>query len=122
MAEQVQPGFYTLTVVATSNTGYMTETITRSLIVRESSYKFNVSNLNPTYNGRTQGVSVSLDEFHFNGSDIDAAAAKSWTVKYYDKVTGKQVEPSQALSLIHIYPFFDPAVKTHAKPSFLPTA
>ncbi len=96
VAEQVQPGFYTLTVVATSNTGYMTETITRSLIVRESSYKFNVSNLNPTYNGRTQGVSVSLDEFHFNGSDIDAAAAKSWTVKYYDKVTGKQVEPSQA--------------------------
>ena len=96
VAEQVQPGFYTLTVVATSNTGYMTEKITRSLIVRESSYKFNVSNLNPTYNGRTQGVSVSLDEFHFNGSDIDAAAAKSWTVKYYDKVTGKQVEPSQA--------------------------
>lgn len=96
VAEQVQPGFYTLTVVATSNTGYMTETITRSLIVRESGYKFNVSNLNPTYNGRTQGVSVSLDEFHFNGSDIDAAAAKSWTVKYYDKVTGKQVEPSQA--------------------------
>lgn len=96
VAEQVQPGFYTLTVEATSNTGYMTETITRSLIVRESSYKFNVSNLNPTYNGRTQGVSVSLDEFHFNGSDIDAAAAKSWTVKYYDKVTGKQVEPSQA--------------------------
>ena len=96
VAEQVQPGFYTLTVVATSNTGYMTETITRSLIVRESSYKFNVSNLDPTYNGRTQGVSVALDEFHFNGSDIDAAAAKSWTVKYYDKVTGKQVEPSQA--------------------------
>ena len=96
VAEQVQPGFYTLTVVASSNTGYMTETITRSLIVRESSYKFNVSNLNPTYNGRTQGVSVTLDEFHFNGSDIDAAAAKSWTVKYYDKVTGKQVEPSQA--------------------------
>lgn len=96
VAEQVQPGFYTLTVVASSNTGYMTETITRSLIVRESSYKFNVSNLNPTYNGRTQGVSVALDEFHFNGSDIDAAAAKSWTVKYYDKVTGKQVEPSQA--------------------------
>ena len=91
-----EPGFYTLTVEATSNTGYAAETVTRSIIVRESSYKFNVSNLNPTYNGRTQGVSVTLDEFHFNGSDIDAAAAKSWTVKYYDKVTGKQVEPSQA--------------------------
>ena len=90
-----EPGFYTLTVEATSNTGYAAEKITRSLIVRESSYKFNVSNLNPTYNGRTQGVSVTLDEFHFNGSDIDAAAAKSWTVKYYD-AAGKQVEPSQA--------------------------
>ena len=90
-----EPGFYTLTVEATSNTGYAAETVTRSIIVRESSYKFNVSNLNPTYNGRTQGVSVTLDEFHFNGSDIDAAAAKSWTVKYYD-AAGKQVEPSQA--------------------------
>ena len=91
----VQPGFYKLTVKATSNAGYADKIITRSIIVRESSYKFNVSNLNPTYNGRTQGVSVTLDEFHFNGSDIDAAAAKSWTVKYYD-ATGKQVEPSQA--------------------------
>lgn len=94
-AEQVQPGFYTLTVVATSNTGYMTETITRSLIVRESSYKFNVSNLDPTYNGQTQGVTVTLNGFDFKGSDINEAAKKSWTVKYYDK-DGKLVEPSQA--------------------------
>lgn len=97
-AEQVQPGFYTLTVVATSNTGYMTETITRSLIVRESSYKFNVSNLNPTYNGRTQGVTVTLNGFDFKGSDINEAAKKSWTVKYYKGEVKPEnlVEPSQA--------------------------
>lgn len=97
-AEQVQPGFYTLTVEATSNTGYAAETVTRSLIVRESSYKFNVSNLNPTYNGQTQGVTVTLDGFHFNGNDIDDAAAKSWTVKYYKGEVKPEnlVEPSQA--------------------------
>lgn len=97
-AEQVQPGFYTLTVEATSNTGYAAEKITRSLIVRESSYKFNVRNLDPTYNGRTQGVSVTLDGFHFNGNDIDDAAAKSWTVKYYKGEVKPEnlVEPSQA--------------------------
>lgn len=93
-----EPGFYTLTVEATSNTGYAAEKITRSLIVRESSYKFNVSNLDPTYNGRTQGVSVTLDGFHFNGNDIDDAAAKSWTVKYYKGEVKPEnlVEPSQA--------------------------
>ena len=95
-AEQVQPGFYTLTVEATSNTGYMTEQITRSLIVRESSYDFNIDNQTTTYNGQTQGVTVTLNGFDFKGSDINEAAKKSWTVKYYDKVTGKQVEPSQA--------------------------
>ena len=93
-----EPGFYTLTVEATSNTGYAAEKITRSLIVRESSYKFNVRNLDPTYNGRTQGVSVTLDGFHFNGNDIDDAAAKSWTVKYYKGEVKPEnlVEPSQA--------------------------
>ena len=103
-AEKVQPGFYTLTVEATSNTGYEDQKITRSLIVRESTYKLSVDNLTPTYNGRTQGVTVALENFHFNGYDIDAAAEKSWTVKYYKdakleggkRVGGTQVEPSQA--------------------------
>ena len=94
-AEQVQPGFYTLTVEATSNTGYMAEQITRSLIVRESSYDFNIDNQTTTYNGQTQGVTVTLNGFDFKGSDINEAAKKSWTVKYYDK-DGKLVEPSQA--------------------------
>ncbi len=89
------PGFYTLTVSATTNTGYAAQEITRSLIVRESSYGFEVGNTNPTYNGRTQGLTVALKDFHFSGDAIDNAANKSWTVKYYDQ-QGKLVEPSQA--------------------------
>lgn len=89
------PGFYTLTVSATTNTGYAAKEITRSLIVRESSYDFEVGNTNPTYNGRTQGLTVALKDFHFSGDAIDNAANKSWTVKYYDQ-QGKLVEPSQA--------------------------
>ena len=65
------------------------------MIVRESTYDFKVGNTNPTYNGRTQGLTVTLKDFHFSGDAIDNAASKSWTVKYYDQ-QGKLVEPSQA--------------------------
>lgn len=91
----VTPGFYTLTVSATTNTGYAAKEITRSLIVRESSYDFEVGNTNPTYNGRTQGLKVTLDGFDFKGTGINEAANKSWTVRYED-ANGKLVEPSQA--------------------------
>ena len=89
------PGFYTLTVSATTNTGYAAKEITRSLIVRESSYDFEVGNTNPTYNGRTQGLTVALNGFGFKGTGINEAANKSWTVKYYDK-DNNLVEPTQA--------------------------
>lgn len=97
----VAPGFYTLTVSATTNTGYAAKEITRSLIVRESSYNIEVGNTNPTYNGHTQGLTVTLDGFDFKGTGINEAANKSWTVKYYvQKVegleTGALVEPTQA--------------------------
>lgn len=97
----VTPGFYTLTVSATTNTGYAAKEITRSLIVRESSYNIEVGNTNPTYNGHTQGLTVTLDGFDFKGTGINEAANKSWTVKYYvQKVegleTGALVEPTQA--------------------------
>ena len=41
---------------------------------------------------------MTLDGFHFNGNDIDDAAAKSWTVKYYKGEVKPEnlVEPSQA--------------------------
>lgn len=94
-AEEVKPGFYTMTITAKTNTGYAEKQFTRSLIVRESSYDFNIDNQTTTYNGQTQGVTVTLNGFDFKGSDINEAAKKSWTVKYYDK-DGKLVEPSQA--------------------------
>lgn len=89
------PGFYTLTVSATTNTGYAAKEITRSLIVRESSYTIAPSNTTVTYNGRTQGLTVALNGFGFNGTGINEAANKSWTVKYYDK-DNNLVEPTQA--------------------------
>ena len=91
----VTPGFYTLTVSATTNTGYAAKEITRSLIVRESSYNIEVGNTNPTYNGRTQGLEVTLDGFDFKGTGINEAANKSWTVRYED-ANGNPVEPTQA--------------------------
>lgn len=89
------PGFYTLTVSATTNTGYAAKEITRSLIVRESSYSIAPSNTTVTYNGRTQGLTVTLDGFDFKGTGINEAANKSWTVRYED-ANGNPVEPTQA--------------------------
>mgnify|MGYP000818234910 FL=1 len=91
----VAPGFYKVTVSSKSNTGYADETVTRSLIVRESSYTIPPSNTTVTYNGRTQGLTVALNGFGFNGTGINEAANKSWTVKYYDK-DNNLVEPTQA--------------------------
>lgn len=91
----VAPGFYKVTVSSKSNTGYADETVTRSLIVRESSYTIAPSNTTVTYNGRTQGLTVALNGFGFNGTGINEAANKSWTVKYYDK-GNNLVEPTQA--------------------------
>ena len=94
----VAPGFYKVTVSSKSNTGYADETVTRSLIVRESSYTIVPSNTTVTYNGRTQGLEVTLNGFDFKGKDIKAAAEKSWTVKYYKGEVKPEnlVEPSQA--------------------------
>lgn len=89
------PGFYTLTVSATTNTGYAAKEITRSLIVRESSYTIVPENTTVTYNGRTQGLEVALNGFGFNGTGINDAANKSWTVRYED-ANGNPVEPTQA--------------------------
>ena len=93
--KDVAPGFYTMKITAKTNTGYATKIFERSIIVRESSYDFNIGNRTTTYNGQTQGVTVTLNGFDFKGRDINEAAKKSWTVKYYDK-DGKLVEPSQA--------------------------
>lgn len=89
--EEGDAGYYTLTIEAVPSNGYEPETLTRTIIVRDNTYTLNVSNLNPTYNGKTQGVSVTVE-----GMDIEAdLAAKSWTVTYTD-ANGNKVEPSQA--------------------------
>ena len=89
--EEGDAGYYTLTIEAVPSNGYEPETLTRTIIVRDNTYTLNVSNLNPTYNGKTQGVSVTVE-----GMDIEAdLAAKSWTVTYTDE-EGNKVEPSQA--------------------------
>lgn len=89
--EEGDAGYYTLTIEAVPSNGYEPETLTRTIIVRDNTYTLNVSNLNPTYNGKTQGVSVTVE-----GMDIEAdLAAKSWTVTYTD-ANGNEVEPSQA--------------------------
>ena len=98
--EETAPGFYTMTVTATSNTGYQATPITRSLIVRENRHSLTITNREPVYNGRTQGVVVALNGFEFRGEGIQAAAERSWTVKYYEKnddgTKGAMVEPTQA--------------------------
>ena len=98
--ETTAPGFYTMTVTATSNTGYQATPITRSLIVRENRHSLTITNRTPVYNGRTQGVVVALNGFEFRGEGIQAAAERSWTVKYYEKnddgTKGAMVEPTQA--------------------------
>lgn len=96
--KDVEPGFYTMWITAKTNTGYATKFFERSIIVRESSYDFNIDNRTTTYNGQTQGVTVTLNGFDFKGKDINEAAKKSWTVKYYKGEVKPEnlVEPSQA--------------------------
>ena len=94
MAEQVQPGFYTLTVVAT-NTGYMTETITRSLIVREAA----TSSTSATWTRpTTAGHRVSRCRWMSSTSAAAISTRRQPSLGQSSTTTraGKQVEPSQA--------------------------
>ena len=92
---EVSPGFYKLTVDAVSSNGYADRKVEQTLIVREGSYGLRISGSETVvYNGQTQGLSVTLENFEFNDSTVVQAAEKSWTVKYYQN--GVQVEPIQA--------------------------
>lgn len=91
---EVSPGFYKLTVDAVSSNGYADRKVEQTLIVREGSYGLRISGSKTVYNGQTQGLSVTLENFEFNDSTVVKAAEKSWTVKYYQN--GVQVEPIQA--------------------------
>lgn len=86
----VTPGYYTLTVEATSNNGYAPQTITRTLIVRDNDYTLTVTDNSKVYNGKAQGIDWSLD-----GVDIENTLAQNSVVVYYYQ-NGKMVEPTQA--------------------------
>lgn len=89
--KDVTPGYYTLKVKATFTNGYDDKEITRTLIVRDNDYSFNVTGDNAVYNGKVQGLNVAVQNMGIE----DALAQKSVVVYYYD-TDGKMVEPTQA--------------------------
>ena len=89
--KDVTPGYYTLKVKATFTNGYDDKEITRTLIVRDNDYKFELSGDNAVYNGKVQGLNVAVQNMGIE----NALAQKSVVVYYYD-TDGKMVEPTQA--------------------------
>ena len=89
-----EPGYYTLEVVAKFTNGYDNKTITRTLIVRDDNYSFDVSGNNPVYNGKVQGLTVDVNRM---ADAFNLAADASVVVYYYtDENRTQQVEPTQA--------------------------
>lgn len=91
--KDVTPGYYTLKVKATFTNGYDDKEITRTLIVRDNDYSFNVTGDNAVYNGKVQGLKVAVADMGIE----NALAQKSVVVYYYtDEARTQQVEPTQA--------------------------
>lgn len=91
--KDVTPGYYTLKVKATFTNGYDDKEITRTLIVRDNDYKFELGGDNAVYNGKVQGLNVAVQNMGIE----DALAQKSVVVYYYtDEARTQQVEPTQA--------------------------
>lgn len=88
-AAAVTPGYYTLTVKATSNNGYESQTVTRTLIVRDNDYTLSATKESKVYNGKAQGIDWKL-----TGVDIENDLAQKSVVVYY-KQGDKLVEPTQ---------------------------
>lgn len=88
------PGYYTLKVTAVPSNGYATETVTRTLIVRDNDYSFTVSGDNTTYNGKAQGLTVTVND----DMGIEKGLAQNSVVVYYYSDPGRtqMVEPSDA--------------------------
>ena len=93
-----EPGYYTLEVVAKFTNGYDNKTITRTLIVRDDNYSFDVSGNNPVYNGKVQGLTVDVTRM---ADAFNLAADASVVVYYYCSEADRtnmvnMVEPTQA--------------------------
>ena len=89
----VTPGYYTLKVKATFTNGYDDKEITRTLIVRDNDYQFELTGGKAVYNGKTQGLNVAVQNM-----DIESTFAQKSVVVYYytDEARTQQVEPTQA--------------------------
>lgn len=85
------PGYYEMTITATSSNGYETSTIQDTLIVRDDNYTLSCTKDTFVYDGLVQGI-----EWTLSGMDIENTMAQNSVVVYYYDADGNLVEPTQA--------------------------
>ena len=87
-----KPGIYTLELTSSSTNGYGETVITRTLIVRDDNFSFNVTKDTFVYDNKAKGLELNVADMC---ADFDAEAQKRWSVTYTDE-DGNVVEPTQA--------------------------
>lgn len=85
------PGYYEMTITATSSNGYAPSTIKDTLIVRDDNYTLSCTKDTFVYDGLVQGI-----EWTLSGMDIENTMAQNSVVVYYYDADGNLVEPTQA--------------------------
>lgn len=85
------PGYYEMTITATSSNGYAPSTIKDTLIVRDDNYTLTCTKNTFVYDGLVQGI-----EWTLSGMDIENTMAQNSVVVYYYDADGNLVEPTQA--------------------------
>ena len=85
------PGYYEMTITATSSNGYAPSTIKDTLIVRDDNYTLTCTKDTFVYDGLVQGI-----EWTLSGMDIENTMAQNSVVVYYYDADGNLVEPTQA--------------------------
>lgn len=85
------PGYYEMTITATSSNGYAPSTIKDTLIVRDDNYTLSCTEDTFVYDGLVQGI-----EWTLSGMDIENTMAQNSVVVYYYDADGNLVEPTQA--------------------------
>lgn len=85
------PGYYEMTITATSSNGYAPSTIKDTLIVRDDNYTLSCTKNTFVYDGLVQGI-----EWTLSGMDIENTMAQNSVVVYYYDADGNLVEPTQA--------------------------
>lgn len=86
-----KPGIYTLELTSSATNGYGDNVITRTLIVRDDNFSFNVTKDTFVYDNKAKGLELNVVDMC---DDFDAEAQKRWSVTYTDE-DGNVVEPTQ---------------------------